>query len=161
MVNPFLGKTVIRPSFVQKCISQPSDVRLGQFKVRRTLLCVLWTCILIFVTWSDSPVPVWQSPWPNVVLKNDSILGNFDQNGSILTICRFFFHIEEGYVFLSLYSVPVQVLAFKINSQCQCDTFQKSVFRLIMLYFLAFFYAWHPYTPLNARYGQTNRPYFI
>ena len=88
-LNPFLHRTDIRQTFVQKCISQPSDVRLGQFKVRRTLVCVLWTCILIFVTWSDSPLPVWQSPWPNVVLTNDSILGIFDRNGSILTTCLF------------------------------------------------------------------------
>ena len=161
-LDPFLHHTVITQSFVQKYISQPSEVRLGQFKVRRTLVCVLWTRVLIFITWSDSPVPVWQSPWPHVVLKNDSILGTFWPKRLYFdSTSLFFFKMKIVMYLLSFFLVPLQVSSFKINSQCQCDTFRKSIFRPTILYFLVFFYAWHPYTPPNTRYGWTNRSHFI
>ena len=77
---------------------------------------------------------MWQSPWHNVVLKNDLNLTVFSPNLYILASCGSFFPRPKTVMSLFIYfQVPMQGSTFNASNQCRRDTYCKVVSRPIIL----------------------------
>ena len=105
-------------------------------------VCVLQTHISTFKTPCDVPVPVWQSPWHNMALKNAPMLGVFWPKllyfDLLLPVVSKLKLVLSSYLCLS-YVVTMQVRTLNINHKCQCDTISKAVRRVHFWPFLSNF----------------------
>ena len=135
-VNPFLHLCDISATFRQNIISWPAELRFCQFKVRRTSVHVFQTRVSDFKTPCNIWVPVWQSRLYNMILNNHPNLGFFWPKRLYFDSRRSIFSNSKVVMFLfTSCLVSMQVLAFKVNNQCLCDTGCKGVRRSNFLLF--------------------------
>ena len=84
-------------------------LRFHLFVSRPYSIHIFQTSVLNFKMQNDTPVPVWQSPWHNRISKNVHVFVFVDLEIVMFVIISF--------------PVSVQVASFKVNDQCQCDTY--------------------------------------